>query len=89
MKPTTKTEIENFAIKLTDDCETHEAWLAVVGYGMGTLLANQPLLIEIIIREAMKQLERQNLTGRVCSDEARFIFEELGLRLEASDEVTQ
>jgi hypothetical protein len=80
-KPETKIDMENFAIKLTDDCENHEAWLSVVRYGMGTLMDNQPLLIEIIAREATKQNERKGVKGRVIADEARQIFTELGLRI--------
>jgi hypothetical protein len=75
-KPVTKEEIENFAVKLTNDCETHEAWLAVVRYGLGTLLENQSLFIEIIVREAEKMTDMPGKT----SDRVRFIFEELGLR---------
>ena len=80
--PAIKVEMENFAVKLTDDSPNHEAWLATVRYGMGTLLDNQPLFIEIIFREAAKQLGRKNIAGRTVGDEARAIFKELGLCLQ-------
>jgi hypothetical protein len=67
-KPVTREEMENFAVKLTDDAPNHEAWLAIVRF-------------EVIFREAQKQTERKKTTGRAISDEARWIFEELGLRL--------
>lgn len=51
-------EKENFALTLTDRCRTHSEWLAVVRYGMGTLLEDQRILMEVITREAMCELER-------------------------------
>ncbi len=80
-KPITKAEMENFAVKLTDDSPNHDAWLSIVQYGIGTLLENQALFIEIIFREAAKQRDRKNVAHRAISDEARAIFEELGLKL--------
>lgn len=80
-KPITKADMENFAIKLTDDCVDHDAWLSVVRYGLGTLLENQPLFIEIIFREAVKQLERKKTQSLTISYEVRLIVDELGLRL--------
>jgi|GEM_PF-3018595 len=80
---TSDAEHENFAIKLTDQCQTHKEWLAIVRYGLATLLQNQPLLIEIIVREAVREIERGGVPGsHVAADEARRIFKELGLRFE-------
>jgi len=76
-KPTAREEMEKFAAKLTDESPDHEAWLSIVRYGMGTLLENQPLLIEIIVREATKQNKALQV-----AEGTRRIFEELGLRLE-------
>lgn len=70
-------DMENFAVNLTDDCKTHEEWLAVVRFGLGTLMQNQLLLVEIIWREA----EKRQLPPHKVSDQARFIFDELGLKL--------
>ena len=47
-------EQENFAVKLTSSTEDHHSWLAVVRFGMGTLIQNQPVLAEILVAEAMK-----------------------------------
>ncbi|HYE73500.1 MAG TPA: hypothetical protein VEF04_09215 [Blastocatellia bacterium] len=80
-KPITKNDMEQFAVNLTDNCKMHEEWLSVVRFGLKTLLENQPLLIEIIAREASRQLERKNLQSLVIADEVRFIFEELELKL--------
>lgn len=79
--PMTKQEMENFAVKLTDDSADHNAWLALIQYGLDTFLKNQPLFIEVVIREAEKQLSRKDIKGRVIADEVRAIFKELGLRL--------
>lgn len=73
-------EQENFAIQLTNDCKTHEQWLAVVRFGLKTLLEDQTLLFEIIVREANRMHGRAGIAGRVVSDDARIIFDELGLR---------
>ena len=80
---TSDVDRENYAVKITDTCSTHQEWLALVRYGLGTLLQNQPLLIEIIVREAARELERGHIPGsHVVADEARRIFQELGLRFE-------
>jgi hypothetical protein len=83
MKPEMKldNDAENFAVQLTDSCKSHEDWLAVIRYGLGTLMQNQLLFIEIIIREATRQVERKNIASLKVSDEARFIFNELKLKL--------
>jgi len=82
--PVTKEQMEAFAIRLTDGSPDHDAWLSIIRYGLGTLLENQPLFIEIVFRESAKQLERKGITSRVIADEARAIFDELGLRLEVA-----
>lgn len=73
-------EQENFAIELTDKCRSHEEWLAVVRYGLKTLLDNQPLLIEIIVREAQREAERSGVGSHVAADHARRFLNELGVR---------
>ena len=67
-------ESENFAITLTDKCKTHSEWLSVVRYGLASLLQNQPLLIEIIVREAVREIERVQAPSHVGADEPRPIF---------------
>jgi hypothetical protein len=78
---------ENFAIQLTDAAKTHEEWLSIVCFGMATLLENQLLLMECIVREASRQNERSKVKSRVVADEARQIMEELGLRICMSNSV--
>jgi hypothetical protein len=74
-------DMENFAIDLTDNSQSHEDWLSVVRFGMGTLLENQALFFEIIWREAEKQLKRKGVESRKLSDEAVQIFRELKLKV--------
>lgn len=74
-------DMEQFAISLADKCEDHEAWLAIVRFGLGTFMENQALMIEVIAREAVKQLDRKQIKSLVIADEVRFIFQELGLHL--------
>ena len=76
---------ENFAIQLTDAAKTHEEWLSIVRFGMATLLENQLLLMECIVREACRQKDRSPVKSRVVADEARQIMEELGLRIGMSN----
>ncbi|MCY7347075.1 MAG: hypothetical protein LH614_12740 [Pyrinomonadaceae bacterium] len=52
---------------------------------MKTLLEHQQVLIEIIFREAERELKRKNLASRTISDEGRKIFNELGLRFTQED----
>ncbi len=77
---------ENFAIDLTDKCQTHEQWLTVMRFGLGTLLKNQPLLMECIVRESDREAHRFNkkcgAATHVPADHARTIMQELGLRFE-------
>jgi len=72
---------ENFAIQLTSQTQNHDEWLAVVRYGLNTLLEDPPLLIEIVVREAQRQLELGGDEGRVVAQQARTIFQELRLRI--------
>lgn len=76
----TEVDKENFAISLTDEAKTHDQWLCIVRYGLKTLLEDQQLLIEIIVREADRMRERAGLGHRKTSDDARVIMQELGLK---------
>lgn len=71
---------EQFAVDLTDNTRDHAEWLAVMRYGLKTLLYNQPLLMELIVRESVRQRDRSGIESRVPADDARAIIEELGLR---------
>jgi hypothetical protein len=71
-------EQENFAVKLTSATEDHHSWLAVVRFGMGTLIQNQPLLAEILVAEAMKMAAKTPTHN--AADEIAGIMRELGVR---------
>lgn len=52
---------ENFAKNLAAKTKTHDEWLAVVRYGLGTLMdAPHGLLAEIIGAEAKREAEKNN-----------------------------
>lgn len=72
------TEQENFAVDLAANTKTHDEWLAVVRFGLGTLLKNQALLAEILVAEAMR--EASKISTHKSSDEIARICDELGLR---------
>lgn len=74
-------EERQFAIGLTNNCKTHREWLAVLNFGLDRLLKNQPLLIEIIVCEAARQLDRKKVPSFPIADEVSLIFTELGLHL--------
>lgn len=71
---------ENFAIELTDKTDTHQQWLAVMSFGMDTLLKDPSLMMELIAREAERECGRHNIGSRVVADDARHILTELNLR---------
>lgn len=75
---------EQFVITLTDTCKSHDAWLSVVNFGMAELLRNQPLLMEVITQEAVRQTKSSAVPNTSVSDNTRAIFQELGLRFEAT-----
>lgn len=75
-------EKDNFAIELTDKTKSHEEWLAVVRFGLGTLLQDQHILIEVIVREAQREAAKH--PHHVAADHAASILRELGLRLEVA-----
>lgn len=85
-KPTTDEGMEAFARKLIESCAgDRNAWLRVVDYGLGTLLENQPLLIEMVIREATRMVDWSKAApGYVPVHEVRRIFTELRLKLEVA-----
>ena len=76
--------VESFAFQLTASCTTHKEWLAVMNYGMGTLLVNQPLLVELIDREAVEETRRGSKEGHLILVR---IFRELKLKVSLLDEL--
>lgn len=82
-------DTEIFVIQLTDAAKSYEEWLSIMRFGLNTLLENQLLLMECILREATRQNERSKIKTRVVVAEARQIMEELGLRFCMSNEKDQ
>lgn len=73
------TELENFAVQLTDKAKTHDEWLAIVRFGLGTLLDNQSVLAEIITREAQRCAA--SVPNGETSEHVASILAQLGLKL--------
>jgi hypothetical protein len=71
-------EQENFAVRLTSSADDHHSWLAVVRFGMGTLINNQPLLAEILVAQAVKIAAKT--PNNNAADEIAGIMRELGVR---------
>ncbi len=55
---------EDFAIEITDKCDTREQWLAVVNYGRGTLIREPKLMMEVVVRRAEREHREQAPTGK-------------------------
>jgi hypothetical protein len=70
---------DNFVVQLSDATPTHEAWLSLMRFGLGTLLNNQSLLAEILARESER--EAKKMPSHVAGDELPHIMRELGLRI--------
>lgn len=83
-KPTTNEQMRVFAQNLARECTDHTQWLAVIRYGLGFLLDNQPLLIELLTWEATKLANNKGAEGSMC-EETRRVFDELGLRIVLKD----
>lgn len=65
--------------KWADDCETHEDWLAIVGFCLPTLLEDQATLWGLIANEAKRQVG----PGDISILPIQQILRELLLHLEA------
>jgi hypothetical protein len=74
---------ETFVFDLMAQTESHDQWLAVVRFGLPTLIDKPELLIDIIAAEACRQAEK--VPSHKASDHAGSIFAELGLKLSLRD----
>lgn len=77
----TEIQKEHVAKTLTANCGSHEEWLAIVRYGLQTLLEDQEIFIELLMREAQKEADRKGDDRPFAHIEyAVEILAELGLR---------
>lgn len=51
---------ERFATNLASSTKTHDEWLSVVKFGLGTLLENQGTLAEILAAEAAREAAKND-----------------------------
>lgn len=73
---------DNFAIDLTDRCDTDGQWFAVMRFGMAQLSRNPRLLMECIVRRA-ERLKRESVIPSKCAaDFAAELMDKLDLRFE-------
>lgn len=77
-----------FIKNLTATCTSHEQWLCIMRFGLGTLLADPSLLMECITAHATELAAQQN---KKKDEDAAFPWEvaprlmsELGLRFEVT-----
>jgi hypothetical protein len=77
---------DNFAIELTDAAKTYDEWLSIVRFGLPTLIKDQNLLMEVIVRRAQILCDENKIHvgHRVVADDAAVILEELNLKFIAS-----
>lgn len=73
-------EQEAFASRTIDSCQTHESWLTAIRCMLLFLLDNDQLLVQLIGREATREIERHG-AGESQAEAMRTIFDELGLKL--------
>lgn len=78
MEPKQRAFIEN----LEKACKTHDDWLALINFVMPAILKDQLVLIEVVIREAERQVERGKGAGQPIAGDVFDILSELGLRLQ-------
>ena len=70
---------EQFAIDLLTRSKTHEEWLAIVRFGMPTLLRESLFLMELITMQAMRLHDEKLRPTFKLPDYTRYIMWELGL----------
>jgi hypothetical protein len=80
-------EYEDFAVTLTDQAKTHGEWLSIVKFGLPTLMQDQKLLMEIIVRRAQVVCDqnKKHVPHRVVADDAWVIMDELGLKFDLAN----
>lgn len=75
-------EQRTFIAQLTASTETHEEWLAIVRFGLGTLLDDQEAFAKLIGAEAARMVQHHlGTTEGLLSDSVALILKELGLKL--------
>ena len=75
---------ENFAIELTDKCRTDAEWLAVMRFGIETLLKNPRVLMECIVRRAEVLSGQTEIPSKMIADFAADLIVELGLKFDVA-----
>lgn len=71
---------EAFAVSTLDAAQSHEEWLTAARCMLLFLLDNDQLLLQLIGREADREIVRHG-AGESQAEAMRVIFDELGLKL--------
>lgn len=74
--------LENFVFEMTDHAATKTDWLMIMRFGMNWFLRHQSLLVEVVVRRAEFEAERDSRPNVRASDFAASIFLELDLHFE-------
>lgn len=70
---------KKFVLDMDSHCQDHGDWLALMQFGMPTLIKDQRVLVELLHREAQREAGRESLrdsTGEYFMG----LMDELGLR---------
>ncbi len=86
-----------FATEMSMKVQSHQEWLALMNFGMGTLLQDQRSLIECVIMEAQRQRDREtNIPRSTLTPEAKplshyvaLTMQELKLRFQCVPTIPQ
>ena len=76
----TNTEREQFAVDLTDRTPEKSQWLAIMRFGMDSLLKEPKLLMELIVRRAVREHDESMIVSKQPSDFAVELVGQLGLK---------
>ncbi len=76
----TSFEREQFAVDLTDKCPDKKQWLAVMRFGLDSLLKDPKLLMDLIARRAVREKFETKTDIKAVSAFAAEILGELGLK---------
>jgi|688.fasta_scaffold779448_2 hypothetical protein len=76
----TSFEREQFAVDLTDRTPDKSQWLAIMRFGLDSLLKEPKLLMELIARRAVREKFETKTESKAVSDFAAEILGELRLK---------
>lgn len=82
---TDRKQMEEFVSGLAKAAKSHDDWLVIMRFGLGTLLEEQGFLFELVWQEAMRENKRRSGPAEEVTIVAHQIFNELRLKLVCRD----